>query len=121
MKKIIIIFIMFLLLVGCSSNVTRNISGSDALSLVENESAILVDVRTSLEYQERHIKGAINIPLNEIDSNILESLIENKDKKIVIYCASGNRSSRAITIFENYGYNNIYDLGSINNWGGEFE
>jgi len=121
MKKIIIIFLMFFCLVGCSSNTNKIISGSDALSLVENESAILVDVRTNSEYQERHIKGAINIPINEIDSNILESLIENKKQKIIIYCASGNRSNKAITIFANYGYDNIYDLGSINNWGGEFE
>ncbi len=92
--------------------------------LKENNEIILVDVRTREEYGEKHIPNSILIPLNNINIDELDKIedIKNKNKKIVIYCKSGNRSKIAGEELANIGYNNIYLLeGGINNWNYEIE
>ena len=69
---------------------------------------IIVDVRTKEEYESSHIRGAINIPYDEID----ESIELDKSKKILVYCQSGNRSKKAFVSLTNIGYN-VYNLGGI--------
>ena len=102
MKKIIIIIILILMICGCSSSKLK-------IEELLKEDHIIVDVRTKEEYEISHIKNAINIPYDEINSMIeLE-----KDKIILVYCASGNRSKIAHAKLTNLGYE-TYDLGSIN-------
>lgn len=62
--------------------------------------ATVIDVRTRSEYQGGHVKGSINIPLNEITAN--ENKLKNY-KKIIFCCASGNRSGRATSIMQQKG------------------
>lgn len=71
---------------------------------------VIVDVRTKEEYNESHIKDAINIPYDEIDENIEI----DKDKVIFVYCKSGNRSGIAYNTLKSLGYT-VYDLGAFNN------
>ncbi len=76
---------------------------------------LIIDVRTKREFSENHINGAINIPLQEIKTNIVKYSIDKK-KKILIYCKSGGRSTRAVELLENMGYDNVYNLkGGIEN------
>lgn len=114
MKKLFIVFLTLFLLIGCSNDNSDNglISYMDAKEKIINENAILVDVRTEDEYNENHISGAINIPLDSISGAV--SL--NQDTPIIVYCQSGNRSSQALIKLESLGYTDVYDLGSINNW-----
>ena len=112
---------MFILM-GCSSESSfTSINGDKALELVSKDEAIIIDVRSIPEYENRHIKGAVNIPVDNIDINTLEELITSKQSNIIVYCASGNRSKRAANIISQFGYTNVFDLGSINVWSGEFE
>ena len=74
MKKLLVFFILFLL-VGCNSDKNNSglISYMDAKEKIINEGAIVVDVRTEDEYNEKHIDGAILLPLdniNEDDQNL---------------------------------------------------
>jgi len=113
---------MTLLLVGCSNNIlVKNINGNDADELINNNNAIIIDVRSRAEYESGHIKNSINIPIDTIDLNELEELVTSKDNNIIVYCASGGRSKNAAMTIANWGYVNVYDLGSINNWEGEIE
>lgn len=114
MKKLFIVFLTLFLLIGCSNDNSDNglISYMDAKEKIINENAILVDVRTEDEYNENHISGAVNIPLDSIN----EAVSLNQDTPIIVYCQSGNRSSQALIKLENLGYTDVYDLGSINNW-----
>lgn len=119
MKKILLIICSILLLSGCGTKSTTNnnsvkINGVKARSYIE-KGAILVDVRTKEEYDSNHIDKAINIPLDDIDDEI-KSKIPEKDKEIIVYCQSGNRSNMARNKLKKLGYINVYDLGSINNW-----
>lgn len=117
MKKLLVFVILFLL-VGCSSNEENSklISYMDAKEKIINESAVIVDVRTEAEYNEKHIDGSILLTLDTIDENSVSDIIDSKDTPIIVYCRSGNRSSQALTKLEALGYTEVYDLGSIDNW-----
>lgn len=93
------------------------ISKEKALELILNEEVILIDVRTKKEYDNIHIKGAINIPLDQIKNSVSISQL-NKDTKIIVYCATGPRSKTAISILNELGYSNIliWEYGAIVNF-----
>jgi len=103
MKKILLICICLIFLVGCSNEPKYK-------KLMEENKHIIIDVRTKEEYDELHISGAINIPLNELDKNNKF----DKNKIIFVYCRSGNRSRTAYNLLKNLGYT-VYDLGGIDN------
>lgn len=121
MKKILLLLVV-LLLVGCGSNkinakaLYKTIKGDIAMEFVNSSKAILIDVRTLEEYEDKHIEGAINIPLNEISKEKLEGVTKSKIDNIIVYCRSGARSKEAVLKIIELGYTNVYDLGSINNW-----
>lgn len=73
--------------------------------------AVLIDVRSPGEFASGHIKGSVNIPLDQIGSQLQ---VLKKDKPIVVFCRSGNRSRAAKAILEQKGFSNITDGGSIN-------
>jgi rhodanese-related sulfurtransferase len=74
--------------------------------------AFLVDVRTPSEFSGGSVKGAVNIPLDKVPSQ----LSKFKDKKyIVVFCRSGNRSSQAKSILEQNGFQNVINGGSWEN------
>jgi rhodanese-related sulfurtransferase len=78
----------------------------------------IIDVRSPEEFAEGHVKGALNIPFNQIDKHqdLLNSL---KDKTLVVYCRSGRRAG----IFENAlskeGFNLLHLTGDMNAWQAE--
>ena len=84
----------------------------------ESEGYILLDVRTKEEYESGYIPGAINIPLSDINENVVSSL-PDKSQIILVYCISGNRSRQASDKLSRLGYTNIIEIGGINSWKGE--
>ena len=82
--------------------------------LKTNSNAVLLDVRSSQEYIEGHIRGSINIPVYDIEKQAKNKL--NKNSIIIVYCSAGIRSKRAIQILEKLGYENLYNVeGGIEN------
>lgn len=73
------------------------------------KNAFLVDVRTPEEFAEGSVKGAVNIPLNEVLLRISE--FRNKHQ-IVVFCKSGNRSTQAQAILKENGITNVVNGGS---------
>lgn len=74
--------------------------------------AFLVDVRSSAEFSGGSVKGAVNIPLDKIQSQ----LTKFKGKKnIIVFCRSGNRSSQAKHILEQSGIQNVINGGTWQN------
>ncbi|MFY7668831.1 MAG: rhodanese-like domain-containing protein [Crocinitomicaceae bacterium] len=63
----------------------------------------VVDVRTRAEYSGGHVKGSVNIPLQEITSHIEE--IKAMEQPIIFCCASGGRSGQATQYFKSLGVN----------------
>lgn len=83
-----------------------------ALAAAIKDGAFLVDVRTPAEFAEGTAKGAVNIPLDRIEKNL--SAFKGK-KHIVVFCRSGNRSSRAKAILEQHGFTNVINGGTWQN------
>jgi len=75
---------------------------------------MLIDVRTDKEYNTGHIPGAVHIPLADVGAKAKKI---KKDKEIVVYCQSGNRSIWAIKRLMAMGYTNLWNLkGGYNAW-----
>lgn len=88
----------------------KDISSLELNNMIENkEKLILLDVRTEDEYNTMHIPSSINIPLNDLDSQI-DHLLPYKDEKVIIYCRSGKRSIYAAHLLEEYGFKHLYNL-----------
>lgn len=104
MKKIgLVLIISLIFLTGCGSE--KELTYKE---IMETQEYTIVDVRTKEEYLTGHVKGAINIPYDEIDENT--SL--DKNKNIFVYCKSGARSSKAYETLKNLGFT-VYDLGAF--------
>ena len=76
---------------------------------------LLLDVRTEPERKSGHIKGSVHIPLNQLRRRKQE-LDKYKNKEIVCYCRSGNRSLNAAAFLQKYGFNASNMKGGINAW-----
>ena len=123
MKKILPIFLAVLLLIGCTAPaeeiIYRQIDMDEAITMMEEESGyIILDVRTPEEFADKHIPGAINIPNETIGTEEIPEL-PDKDRLIMVYCRSGNRSKQASEKLATLGYTNIVEFGGINDWPGE--
>lgn len=118
------------LLIGCGtqSNTSTekeptitSITSEEAKEIIDtDEDIVIIDVREPNEYEEGHIKDSILVPLGTLESTI-ENIVPNKDTKILVYCRSGNRSSKSLKVFEKLGYNIVYDFGGITDWKYELE
>jgi len=82
--------------------------------LKDGKRPLVLDVRQPEEYRSGHIPGAKLIPLGELSRRVKEL---SRDKEIVCVCASGNRSSSAVRILSNAGFNAINMKGGMFSWG----
>jgi rhodanese-related sulfurtransferase len=87
------------------------IKGPAARSKVE-AGAQLVDVRSPGEFASGHIDGALNIPVGSLAARVGEL---EKERPVVVYCASGMRSASAARRLASDGFE-VYDLGSMGAW-----
>lgn len=95
----------------------EQISQKEAKSLMDNnKNIVILDVRTKKEFDEGHIKGAINIPVETIGS-IPPAQLRDKKQMILVYCRSGRRSKMAAQKLGIMGYENILEFGGIMDWG----
>lgn len=95
--------------------VLEKITAEKAKEMMDSDQPIILDVRTTEEYEEGHIEGAILIPDNEISAKA-EELLADKNATILVYCRSGRRSALAAQDLSDLGYTKIYDFGGIIDW-----
>jgi rhodanese-related sulfurtransferase len=93
------------------------LSPSMAIRLMNNHSdALVLDVRTAADYNKGHLKGAKNVPLNDLAASV-EGLSDNKSKPVLVYCNSGNTVMRAIKLLKKAGFEKVNNLdGGIAAW-----
>ena len=125
MKKLISLLALLLLMTGCGT--TNNSSSTEqtvgyqtitpaqAYEMMQQQTVIIVDVRTATEYEPQHIPNAILIPHEEIGAET-EKILPDKQVVILVYCRSGRRSQQASQKLADLGYQHIYDFGGIIDW-----
>ena len=82
------------------------------LAQLARAGAQIVDVRSPEEYRGGHVKGSVNIPLNELDRSLSRI---RRDKPVITCCASGMRSASAKAVLQRHGYENVHNGGG---WSG---
>ena len=92
------------------------ITQEEAASLMENENAVIVDVRRPDEFAAGHIPGAICIPNESIGESVPE--LPDYTQMILVYCRSGRRSKEASQKLAELGYTQVYEFGGILDWTG---
>ena len=115
-----------LLLTGCmyirpKQNSMSNLSQNEwAQALTVQPQAVVLDVRTKEEFESGYIPNAINIDIQMGPSFIDEINSLDKNKFYYVYCRSGARSSQAVQLMRELGFNDTFNLlGGILEWEGE--
>jgi phage shock protein E len=87
----------------------------EASALIEQGEALVLDVRTAGEHRAGHLQGDHNIPVQDLAARTDEvlRLAGSKDKPVVVYCASGNRSSAAQRILAAKGFTHVTNGGGF--------
>jgi rhodanese-related sulfurtransferase len=88
------------------------VAPAEAADLIE-AGATLIDVRRDYEFEAGHLEGARNIEMNELTAHAEDI---PRDRPVVFYCRSGNRSSMAADAFQEAGYDAHNLRGGIAGW-----
>lgn len=119
MKPLIVPATILLLLPwGCSTEGSRSVTAEEALSMIQNDSGVvLLDVRTKEEFEGElgHLEGAVLIPVQELGKRSSE-LLPFKDRTILAYCRTGRRSLKATEMLTEQGYRVFNVEGGMVGW-----
>ncbi|MBU9739501.1 rhodanese-like domain-containing protein [Diplocloster agilis] len=129
MKKIWIIGFLFLSafsIYGCSKQQDsqektdkisyQKLTPEEAKEMMDTQDdLVVVDVRRQEEYDEKHLEGAVLIPLDTIADEQPEQL-PDLDQPILVYCRTGVRSKASAEKLVDIGYTAVYDIGGIVDW-----
>ena len=92
------------------------LSPSEAVLCMNREKALVIDVCGADEFAAGHVKGALHVPLDELQTR-LEGVAKNKSQPLIMVCASGMRSKRALAVAKKLGYEHVYSLqGGLQAW-----
>lgn len=95
---------------------THDVQVAEFENLVKGGKGTVLDVRTPKEFEEGHIDGAVNI--NYFDKDFADQVGKlDKSKPVYVYCHSGGRSAKAMTIMKDKGFTSVYNLvGGFTAW-----
>ncbi|MEO8211133.1 MAG: rhodanese-like domain-containing protein [bacterium] len=101
---------------GAKQNI-KECKVEDVMKMIKDkEDFVLVDVREESEFKKSHIKGAIHIGRGILERDI-HLHIDDHDKKIILYCGGGFRSSLAAESIQKMGYTNVISMdGGWKEW-----
>lgn len=94
------------------------ITPADAMEKVRSGSAVLIDVREPAEWGGGVVEGALLLPLSDLRGPRefwAKPLAGSKDRELVLYCRSGNRSGIAAGILEKEGWT-VWNAGGFSSW-----
>lgn len=122
-------FLLILLLVSCTQPIASqtetssdqaslsygDITGEQLESLIGQTEVQIVDVRSPEEFAAGHVEGAINIPVEQFQTQF-EDLKLDPEQAIAIYCRSSNRSSVVYQILTKAGFDKVYHAPGVANY-----
>jgi rhodanese-related sulfurtransferase len=93
-----------------------SVSTLQATLLINQQNALVLDVREAAEYEKGHLLNARNIPLGELEPRAGE-LEKHKAKPVIVVCDDGNRSGKTATALRKQGFEQVFTLsGGIRAW-----
>lgn len=94
----------------------QDVNTTQAVQVMNRDNSVVLDVREDTEIRGGKIKGAKHIPLAQLKTRMSE-LDSAKEKPILVYCRSGNRSAHACDLLTKGGFTDVYNLsGGVNAW-----
>ncbi len=101
-----------------SGNHYRAVTSHEAQGVIQVFDPLILDVRTPREYKKSHLENSMLIPVQELQRRLGE-LSGYKDEPVLVYCATGNRSTVASKILIDQGFTRIFNLRyGIADWSG---
>lgn len=97
---------------GIIKNLFSSADNTQLKQAINDNGTFLVDVRTPSEFAGGGVRGAVNIPLDKLPSQLDKFKGKNT---IVVFCRSGNRSGQAKAILERKGFQNVINGGTWKN------
>ncbi len=102
--------------VSCGNSGFKTVSAAKAKEIIDTEKPLILDVRTTLEFNEGHIPNALLLPSQDL-ADSLNVIAKYKESPIVVYCHTGNRSLIASRVLIRHGFKNVYNIkGGIREW-----
>lgn len=94
----------------------RSVSPTEAVQLMNRQKAVVVDVCSADEFAAGHVAQAKHVPLAELEER-LPQVVKNKTVPLVLVCASGLRSKRAVATAKKLGYEQTFSMtGGLGAW-----
>lgn len=94
----------------------KSISPMIAVTKMNSDETVIVDVREPHEYIKGHIENSTNIPLGKFDEQ-LHTLESYKQNPIIVVCQSGTRSVPACKTLTKSGFENVFNItGGMQSW-----
>jgi rhodanese-related sulfurtransferase len=88
----------------------------NATRMMNNEDALVLDVRETADFSKGHIKNAKNIPFSSFKDKV-KDIAKYKNKAVLTYCATGAVSNRACKLLQKEGFTNVHNVaGGMNSW-----
>ena len=110
-----LVIVLILFFISNSKKGGTKISCQSLISLSNQDQALIVDLRSSEDFNSGHITASINIPLNDVSRRSNE--IINSTKSVVLVCETGSSSTNAGETLKKEGLKDIFILrGGINEW-----
>ncbi|MBE0619982.1 MAG: rhodanese-like domain-containing protein [Burkholderiales bacterium] len=81
----------------------------EATQMINRQDALVLDVREQAEYAQAHILNARGLPLSQLEARVGD-IEKFKDKPVIVYCATDNRSSSAVATLKKRGFSNVVCL-----------
>jgi rhodanese-related sulfurtransferase len=92
------------------------LSTANAIQLINRERAMVVDVSETEEFAQGHVGGARNVPVGQLEQRLPE-VVKNKTLPLILVCANGARSNRALGLAKKLGYEKAQVLaGGLKAW-----
>lgn len=108
--------VAIVLLIRSYMNEGDSVDASEAVRLINQEDAIVIDVREKAEFDAGHINSSIHVPLSQVPKRLSE-LQKHKGKAVIVSCRSGSRSGVAARQLRKGGFEKVYNLrGGLLGW-----
>ena len=103
-----------------SASPPKEVNAKQLADWLAEQSVVLIDLRGKEYFEREHIRGAINLPVEDLTSERLKALVPNRDARIVVYCTNNFNPTRMVALttlgypaVEQLGYSNVYTLEEL--------